>query len=78
MTTYLLIAQIVVAVALIVVLTMQVKGGGLGGIFGQAETVFRTRRGVEKSLFQFTIGLTILFVIICIWIVAIQPKVLTS
>jgi preprotein translocase subunit SecG len=72
MTTYLLIAQCLVAAALIAVVTMQVRGGGLGGIFGQAETVFRTRRGVEKSLFQFTIGLTIIFVIICIWIVAIE------
>ena len=72
MTNYLLIAQIIVAAALIAVLTMQVKGGGLGGIFGQAETVFRTRRGVEKSLFQFTIALTILFVILCIWVVVIQ------
>jgi preprotein translocase subunit SecG len=72
MTTYLLIAQSLVALALIAVVTMQVRGGGLGGIFGQAETVFRTRRGVEKSLFQFTIGLTIIFVILCVWIVAIE------
>jgi preprotein translocase subunit SecG len=72
MTTYLLIAQCVVAAALIAVITMQVRGGGLGGIFGQPESVYRTRRGVEKSLFQFTIGLTILFVILCVWVVWIQ------
>jgi len=74
MTTYLFIAQIVVAAAMIAVITMQVRGGGLGGIFGQPESVYRTRRGVEKSLFQFTIGLTILFVILCIWVVAITGK----
>ena len=72
MTAYLLIAQIVVAVALIAVITMQVHGGGLGGIFGQPESVYRTRRGVEKSLFQFTVGLTVIFVILCIWVVAIS------
>jgi preprotein translocase subunit SecG len=72
MITYLIIAQCVVAAAMIAVITLQVRGGGLGGIFGQPESVYRTRRGVEKSLFQFTIGLTILFVIICIWIVAIS------
>jgi preprotein translocase subunit SecG len=72
MATYLLIAQSVVAAVLIAVITMQVRGGGLGGIFGQPESVYRTRRGVEKSLFQFTIGLTILFVILCVWVVAIQ------
>ena len=69
MTNYLLIAQIVVAVALIIVIMLQVHGGGLGGIFGQADSVYRTRRGAEKSLLQFTIGLTILFVIICILVV---------
>jgi len=72
MTSYLLIAQCIVAAALILVVTLQVRGGGLGGIFGQADSVYRTRRGVEKSLFQFTIGLTILFVALCIWVVAIQ------
>ncbi|MGA7678523.1 MAG: preprotein translocase subunit SecG [Dehalococcoidia bacterium] len=69
MTNYLLIAQIVVAVILIIVLMLQVHGGGLGGIFGQADSVYRTRRGTEKTLLQFTIGLTILFVIICILVV---------
>ncbi|UCH51260.1 MAG: preprotein translocase subunit SecG [Chloroflexota bacterium] len=71
MSDYLLIAQIVVAVALIVVLTLQVHGGGLGGIFGQPDSVYRTRRGVEKSLLQLTIALVILFVIICIAVVLI-------
>jgi preprotein translocase subunit SecG len=45
---------------------LQVRGGGLGGIFGQADTVFRTKRGVEKTLFQLTIALVVLFVIISI------------
>jgi len=72
MSNYLLIAQILVAIALIVVLTLQVKGGGLGGIFGQPESVYRTRRGVEKSLFQFTIALVILFVILSVWVVYIS------
>jgi preprotein translocase subunit SecG len=71
MSNYLLIAQMVVAITLIIVLLLQVHGGGLGGIFGQADSVYRTRRGTEKSLFQFTIGLTILFVIICILVVII-------
>jgi preprotein translocase subunit SecG len=69
MDKYLLVAQIVVAIALIIVLTLQVKGGGLGGIFGQPDSVYRTRRGTEKTLFQFTIGLTVLFIVICILVV---------
>ena len=50
METYLYVAQIVVAVALILVSLLQVRGGGLGGIFGQADTVFRTKRGGKNPL----------------------------
>jgi len=60
--TYLTIAQMVISVALVLILLLQVRGGGLGGIFGQADTVYRTKRGVEKTLFQFTIVLVVLFV----------------
>jgi len=66
MITYLYIAQIIVAVAMIIVSLLQVKGGGLGGIFGQADTVYRTKRGVEKTLFQFTIILVVIFVVLSI------------
>ncbi|MBI4295928.1 MAG: preprotein translocase subunit SecG [Chloroflexi bacterium] len=66
MQSYLTIAQIVLSAALILVIMLQVRGGGLGGIFGQPTTVFRTRRGVEKTLFQFTIALGFLFIVISI------------
>lgn len=66
MQTFFNIAQIVLSVALILAILFQVRGGGLGGIFGQADTVFRTRRGIEKTLFQLTIVLTVLFIIISI------------
>jgi preprotein translocase subunit SecG len=63
---YLNVAQIVLSVALILAVLFQVRGGGLGGIFGQPDTVFRTKRGVERTLFQLTIVLVVLFVIIAI------------
>jgi preprotein translocase subunit SecG len=66
MQTYLSISQIVLAVALILIVLFQVKGGGLGGIFGQADTVYRTKRGLEKTMFQLTIVLAVLFIIIAI------------
>ena len=66
MLTYLYIAQIVVAVSLTAVALLQVKGGGLGGIFGQADTVYRTKRGVEKTLFQLTIVLAVIFIILSV------------
>lgn len=60
------VIQIIVSLALILVITLQVKGGGLGGIFGQADTVFRTKRGLERRLFQATVGLVVIFVIFSI------------
>jgi preprotein translocase subunit SecG len=66
MQNYLYIAQIIVAVALILVSLLQVRGGGLGGIFGQADTVYRTKRGVEKTLFQLTIVLVVIFVVLAV------------
>ena len=74
MPIYLIIAQIVIALALIAVLTLQVKGGGLGGIFGQADGVYRTRRGVEKTLFQVTIVLAVIFVALSIVIVRVSAS----
>ncbi len=66
MQTYLNIAQIVLAVALILAVLLQVRGGGLGGIFGQPSTVYRTRRGMEKTLFKITVALVILFISVSI------------
>jgi len=64
MQVYFNVAQIVLAVVLILAVLLQVRGGGLGGIFGQADTVYRTKRGVEKTLFQLTIVLAVLFIVI--------------
>ncbi|NQT47563.1 MAG: preprotein translocase subunit SecG [Chloroflexi bacterium] len=66
METYFNVAQIIVAVVLVGVLLLQVRGGGLGGIFGQADTTFRARRGMEKTLYQFTIALVVVFIILAI------------
>ena len=66
MQTYLSVAQIVLAVSLILAILLQVRGGGLGGIFGQPDAVFRTKRGVEKTLFQLTVVLAVLFIVFSI------------
>ena len=66
MSVYFSAAIIVVSIALVLSILFQVKGGGLGGIFGQADTVYRTKRGVEKTLFQLTIVLAVIFVLISI------------
>jgi preprotein translocase subunit SecG len=45
-----------------VAVLFQVKGGGIGGIFGQSDSVFRTKRGIERWLFLGTIVLVVIFV----------------
>jgi preprotein translocase subunit SecG len=66
MQTALNVIQIIVALLLILVIMFQVRGGGLGGIFGQAESVYRTKRGVERWLFWATIILSAVFVILAL------------
>jgi len=66
MATYFNIAIIIISVGLVLSILFQVKGGGLGGIFGQADTVYRTRRGVEKTLFQLSVVLAVLFIVMAI------------
>ena len=50
---------------------MQVKGGGLGGIFGQPDSVYRTRRGMEKTMLQLTIVLMVLLVVVSVLVVRV-------
>jgi preprotein translocase subunit SecG len=70
MSSYYNVAQIIISVALVFMVLLQVRGGGLGGIFGQPDSTFRVRRGLEKTMFQFTIVLVVIFVAISILSVA--------
>ncbi len=63
MNPFLAIGQILVSVALIIAILMQARGTGLSGTFGGDSAVYRSRRGVERRLWQFTIVLLVLFVI---------------
>jgi len=55
---------IVLAVGLITTILLQARGAGLGSVFGGSGTVFKTRRGIEKTLFNTTIIFAILFAVI--------------
>lgn len=55
------ISQIILAVLLIIAVLLQARGTGVGSVFGGGGNVYRTKRGVEKKLFQLTILLSILF-----------------
>jgi preprotein translocase subunit SecG len=70
--TYLLVAQILVSLALIATVLFQLRGGGIGGIFGQADSVYRTRRGIESTLLKLTIVLVVVLVVLAT-LIAAQP-----
>ncbi len=63
--TYLNIIQIIVSAVLVVTVLLQVRGSGFGELGTQS--VFRTRRGIEKTLFQATIVLAVVFVLVSMW-----------
>jgi preprotein translocase subunit SecG len=60
--TILKVAQLVLAVALIVAILLQNRGVSLSGSFGGSGNVFLTKRGLEKKLFYSTIVLSALFI----------------
>jgi preprotein translocase subunit SecG len=67
MQTALNIAAIVVSLLLMVLILLQSKGSSFSGAFGgDSGSINRTRRGVEKTLFQFTIGAAAVYVVLAI------------
>ena len=60
----LIISQIVISVAIIAAVLLQNRGSGLSSVFGGSGTIYRTKRGLERGIFIFTIVLIILFVAI--------------
>jgi preprotein translocase subunit SecG len=62
MQTPLLIAQMILAIALVTSILLQQRGTGLGGAFGGEVTAYRSRRGIERTLFRLTVVLAVLFV----------------
>ena len=61
--TPIIVAQMILAIALIASILLQQRGTGLGGAFGGEVTAYRSRRGIERTLFRLTIVLAVLFVL---------------
>ncbi|MFQ5945052.1 MAG: preprotein translocase subunit SecG [Anaerolineae bacterium] len=72
MVTYLRIAQLLISLVLIVAILLQTKGTGLGGFLGGDGGIYRTRRGVERTLFNLTILLVAVFFLISTAAVILQ------
>lgn len=73
MEVYLDIALIITSIALITSVILQSKGAGLGGLTGaDTGSIFTARRGIEKTLFRITIGLSVLFFLLAIATVVVS------
>ena len=66
MNPILAIAEILVSIGLIASILLQSRGAGLGATFGGESSAYRSRRGVERRLWQFTIILLVLFIVFCL------------
>jgi protein translocase SecG subunit len=64
--TALNIIEILISATLVTMIILQSKGSGFGGIFGGRDMLnpLHTRRGLERTLFLFTIGLTVVFLLV--------------
>ncbi|GAC1451824.1 MAG: hypothetical protein PVSMB4_11950 [Ktedonobacterales bacterium] len=58
---YFQVVQIIIATALVISILLQARGAGLGSVFGGTGTVFKTRRGIERLLFNMTVFFAIFF-----------------
>jgi len=63
--SFLNVAQILVSIVLVLIILSQVREGG-SGLFGSAQNGVRTRRGLEKTLFQFTVVLIGIFLMVSV------------
>jgi preprotein translocase subunit SecG len=71
LANYVNVIEIMVSVTLIFVILLQARGSGFGGALGGSTSFFRTRRGAEKTLFQLTIVLVVVFLLISAWSVRV-------
>jgi preprotein translocase subunit SecG len=72
LATYLHIVQIILSAALVVLVILQSKGGGLSRMFGSEGGVYKTRRGFEKTLFNITVGVIVAFFVFSLLSVIVQ------
>lgn len=63
MNTLITILQIIISVLLIALIVLQAKGVGLGRAWGGAGDFYKSRRGVEKIVFNLTVILTLIFLL---------------
>ncbi len=73
MTVYLNSAQILVSLVVITLVLLQARGFGIGSVFGSdSSSVYKSRRGVERTIFNLTIAFSVLFLLISLLSVLVK------
>ncbi|MER2598150.1 MAG: preprotein translocase subunit SecG [Caldilineales bacterium] len=66
METIIFIVQIILGILLIALIMMQAKNLGTGSLFGASDTLTTTRRGFDRTLFNLTVAVSVLFFLVAI------------
>ncbi len=74
MTPAMAVGQDIIGVFLVISILLQARGSGLSATFGGDSSVYRSRRGIERRLWQFTILLTILFCLFSVASYTVVPQ----
>ena len=78
MNPFLAVGQIIVSLSVIAAILLQNRGTGLSSTFGGDSAVYRSRRGIERRLWQFTIVLLVLFVLFSLASFVFAPVTTTT
>ncbi len=73
MNAFIALGEVIVSIGLILSILLQARGAGLSSAFGGDSSVYRSRRGIEKTLYRFTIALTIVWVIFSVAAYVLTP-----
>lgn len=71
---FMLVAIVILAVALVAIILVQAQDAGLGSMFGGDSSIYRTRRGLEKVVFNVTISLAVAFMVLSLLTVLLQNR----
>ena len=71
---YLGIAQILVSILLVVLILAQTRGTGFASGYAADSSIYRTRRGVERLIYQMTIIVSVVFLLLAIVAAVVVPR----
>ena len=66
MQTYLNIAMIIVSILLVALIIIGARNSAIGNVFGGDSPVYHARRGIERTLFNATVWVSVIFFVLAI------------